>query len=103
MKLKKCYVSSFGKIKDFTYDFNDTLNSIKEENGWGKTTLATFIKAMFYGLDGTNKRNVNDNERKKYKPWNSTELFGGYVEFEWGGKEFKIEKRDIYFTEEYFR
>jgi len=92
MKLIKCYVSSFGKIKDREFDFTSGLNTIKEENGWGKTTLATFIKAMFYGLDGTNKRNVNDNERKKYKPWNSTELFGGYVEFEWGGKEFKIER-----------
>lgn len=91
MKLKKCYVSSFGKIKDFTYDFNDTLNSIKEENGWGKSTLATFIKAVFYGLNDS-KRSVAENERLKFKPWNSTERFGGYIEFEWGGQDFKIER-----------
>ena len=59
MKLIKCYVSSFGKLKDFTFDFTDGLNTIKEDNGWGKTTLATFIKSMFYGLNG-NKRSIDD-------------------------------------------
>ena len=92
MKLIKCYVSSFGGIKDFTYDFSSELNEIKQDNGWGKSTLATFIKAMFYGLDGANKRSLLENERKKYKPWNSTETFGGYVHFEWGNNEYIIER-----------
>ncbi len=91
MKLLKCYVSSFGKIQDFTYDFSDGLNTLKEENGWGKSTLATFIKAMFYGLNGL-KRSVSDNERLKFKPWNQTSSFGGYVEFEWGQNHYKIER-----------
>jgi len=91
MKLVKCYVSSFGKLKDFSYDFSSGLNIFKENNGWGKTTLATFIKSMFYGLNST-KRSVSENERLKYKPWNSTERFGGFVQFEWGGNEYKIER-----------
>lgn len=92
MKLIKCYVSSFGKLKDFSFDFSSGLNTIKQENGWGKSTLATFVKAMFYGLDGNNKRSISDNERKKYKPWNSTQTFGGFVHFEWGGNEYVIER-----------
>lgn len=91
MKLKRCYVSSFGKLKDYTYNFSDGLNVIKEENGFGKSTLATFIKCVFYGLNDS-KRKVSDNERTKYRPWNSTGTFGGYVEFEWGGQSFKIER-----------
>ena len=39
MKLINCYISSFGKIKDFNYDFSEGLNTILEENGWGKTTF----------------------------------------------------------------
>ncbi len=92
MKLVKCYVSSFGKLKDFTCDFSSDLNVIKEDNGWGKSTLATFIKVMFYGLNGSAKRNISDNERKKYRPWNSTEKFGGYVQFVWGQDEFVLER-----------
>ena len=77
MKLVSLYVSSFGKLKDFSYDFNDNFNVIKQENGWGKSTLATFIKSIFYGLSGGRTRSVAENERLKYKPWNSTEKFGG--------------------------
>ena len=36
---------------------------------------------MFYGLNDS-KRSVAENERLKFKPWNSTERFGGYIEFE---------------------
>lgn len=91
MKLIKCYVSSFGKLQDFSYDFTSGLNTIKQDNGWGKSTLATFIKAMFYGITSS-KKSVAENERIKYKPWNSTAMFGGFVEFEWGDKIYKIER-----------
>ena len=91
MKLIKCYISSFGKLNNFTYDFSYGLNTINKKNGWGKSTLATFIKAMFYGLNGS-KHSIAENERKKYRPWNSTEKFGGYVEFEWGNNSYKIER-----------
>ena len=91
MKLVRCYISSFGKLNDFSYDFNEKLNVIKQDNGWGKSTLATFIKAMFYGLNDS-KRNVADNERTKFRPWNSTQKFGGYVCFTWKDKEFRLER-----------
>lgn len=91
MKLVKCYVSSFGKLQNFTYDFCAELNTIKEDNGWGKSTLATFIKAMFYGLNDS-KRSVSENERIKFRPWGDSGKFGGYVQFIWGDKEYKIER-----------
>lgn len=92
MKLISCYVYSFGKLNDFKYDFSDGLNVIKEKNGWGKSTFAYFIKAMFYGLKGGGKRSVSDNERARFRPWNSTEKFGGYVVFERGNKTFRLER-----------
>jgi len=91
MKLIRCYIFSFGKLNDFSYDFADGLNIINQENGWGKSTLATFIKAMFYGLNSS-KHSIAENERKKYRPWNSIDKFGGYVEFEWGQNLYKIER-----------
>lgn len=91
MKLIKCYISSFGKLKDFEYDFNSGLNTINEDNGFGKSTFASFIKSMFYGLNDK-KKSILENERKKFTPWNSSDKFGGYVVFERGGNEFKIER-----------
>lgn len=91
MRLLNCYISSFGKLQNFSYDFSSGLNTIIEDNGWGKSTFATFIKAMFYGLNST-KRSVAENERIKYRPWNSTQKFGGYIEFLWGENHYKIER-----------
>ena len=81
MKLISCYISSFGKLKDFSYSFDSGLNTINQENGWGKSTFATFIKCMFYGIN-SGKRSISENERIKFKPWNSTERFGGNIVFE---------------------
>lgn len=91
MKLIKCYVEGFGKLKEFSYEFSDGMNVILEENGFGKTTLAAFLKAMFYGLAGTGKTSVLINERKRYKPWQGGN-FGGNVLFEENGKRYLIER-----------
>ena len=91
MKIRKLYISSFAKIKDLTVDFNDNLTTIKEENGYGKSTIANFIKCMFYGLSGA-RRSLVENDRMKFKPWNSTSKFGGYIIVEKNGKDWKIER-----------
>ena len=90
MKLIKCHIENFGKLSNYDYDFHDGLNTIKEDNGFGKTTFASFIKAMFYGLES--KRNTKVLiDRKKYEPWQGGK-FGGNIEFELQSKKYKIER-----------
>ena len=90
MKLLSCHITNFGKLSDFDYKFIEELNIIKEENGFGKTTFANFIKAMFFGLDS--KRNTKTLiDRKKYDPWQGG-TYGGSIEFEIHGKKYKIER-----------
>lgn len=91
MKLVKCHIENFGKLSDFDFDFVDGLNCIREENGWGKSTFATFIKAMFYGLPSTAKKNLDENERKKYLPWQGGN-YGGNLVFAINQKQYKIER-----------
>lgn len=91
MNIRKCYIQNFGKFHEFEYKFSDGLNIINEMNGWGKSTLATFIKVMFYGFDNSNKRAISENERKKYFPWQGGK-FGGNLEFEIEGKIYEIER-----------
>jgi DNA repair exonuclease SbcCD ATPase subunit len=91
MILKKCYIENFGRLHKFSYDFQKGLNIIKQENGWGKTTLSVFIKSMFFGLPANRKSDLSQNQRKKYAPWQGGN-FGGYIEFEMGGKAYRIER-----------
>jgi len=91
MKLVECYIENFGKLHQFTYKFQDGLNTINELNGWGKSTFAAFIRAMFYGMQVSAKKNLDEVERKKYNPWQGGK-FGGYIIFKLNDKEYKIER-----------
>ena len=90
MKLIKCHIENFGKLSNFNYEFKSGLNTLKEENGFGKTTFASFIKAMFYGLDFKKNTKILI-DRKKYDPWQGG-AFGGSIEFEINDKKYKIER-----------
>ena len=91
MKLLSIKVQNFGTLQNFSAEFSSGLNTIKEENGFGKSTLAAFIKAMFYSFSGKNTQSLETNERKKYSPWQKG-AFGGSLDFETGGKKYRIER-----------
>ena len=92
MLLKRCYVQGFGKLQEFSYEFSEGLNVICTENGWGKSTFAAFLRAMFYGLPQAGSRTkLEEAERRKYRPWNGG-VMGGFLVFEVNGKEYKAER-----------
>ncbi len=90
MKLNKIYISAFGGLKDFTLELGDGLNVIYGNNEDGKSTVAAFIKAMFYGT-GRNSKNLADSVRLKYTPWDNSAM-GGRIFFEHDGKNYCLER-----------
>ena len=91
MKLMSCHIENFGKLRDCSMNFEENLNVICKKNGWGKSTFAAFIRAMFYGLEGERKRSIEENERKRYKPWQGG-IFGGQLVFEENGRRYEISR-----------
>ena len=91
MKLIRLHVENFGKLQNFSYSFNGELNTILEENGWGKSTLAAFIKAMLYGMPASSKQSLDENERKKYMPWQGG-AYGGSLELAVSTGKYRIER-----------
>ncbi len=91
MKINKLYINNFGKLSDYTLDLSEDLTVINEENGFGKSTLCAFIKAMFYGLSTSRSKDLNENERAKFLPWQGG-VFGGSLEFSCEKGEFRIER-----------
>ena len=89
MKLLRCHIENFGALSNFDYTFEDGLTVICRENGFGKSTLAAFIKAMLYGLPRTGSRSVVENERKRYDPWQGGK-YGGFLEFEYQGNSYRV-------------
>lgn len=91
MKLTKIAVENFGKLQNFMMEPTDGIHLFRQENGWGKTTLAVFLKAMLFGLPASTKRSLDENERKKYTPWQGG-AFGGSLEFTSEKGRFRVER-----------
>ncbi|MDO4939368.1 MAG: AAA family ATPase [Lachnospiraceae bacterium] len=89
MKIREVRIENFGKLSGFHQAFSEGLTVINEENGWGKSTLAAFIRVMFFGFEGEKKRSDADKERKRLKPWQGG-TYGGSLVFELGGQEYRI-------------
>lgn len=91
MRLLNCHIENFGKLQNFTMDFSAGCNTICQENGFGKSTLASFIRVMFYGFLGESKRNNLENERKRYQPWQGG-IYGGSLSFEVGERQYCLRR-----------
>ena len=89
MKLLSLHIENFGKLSGYDHVFSQGLNVIENANAWGKTTLAVFIKAMFYGMDKKGNSKPYDAERSKYLPWQGG-TYGGSLMFEAGGKNYRV-------------
>ena len=90
MKLISLYIENFGTLNRYSLDFTDGLTAITQPNGFGKTTLAEFIRAMFYGFPRKAKT-LEKSKRQKYLPWNGG-VFGGNLVFELEGRRFRMER-----------
>ena len=91
MKLISCSIENFGKLNEYERNFSEGITVFLERNAWGKSTLAAFIKVMFFGFAGESKKLLADREREKYRPWNKG-TYGGKIVFETGGKRYILQR-----------
>lgn len=91
MKLLACHVENFGKLSNLDMTFNDGINIINQPNGWGKSTLTAFFKAMLYGFDNKKEPGAFEKERKIYRPWQGG-VYGGQLDFEIDGRQYRVSR-----------
>ncbi len=91
MKLIKCHIENYGKLSNTDYAFEGGLTSFCFGNGYGKTTLASFIKAMLYGLKPVRTNSKDFDDRRKYYPFSGGK-FGGSLTLELDGRAYRIER-----------
>jgi len=91
MKILNIDIDNYGTLEDFHINFSENPYIIIEENGWGKSTLASFIRVMFFGFEDESKKKLEERERYRYKPWNNG-TYGGSISFEVGGKSYRLDR-----------
>ena len=90
MKLVSLYIENFGGLSRYSLNFEEGLTTLVEPNGFGKTTLAEFIRAMFYGFPRKSKT-LDKSLRQKYAPWGGGQ-YGGNLIFEHEGLRYRVER-----------
>lgn len=92
MIIKELYLKNFGKFSDRHFLIEDGIHIFYGENEYGKSTIYTFIKAMFFGMErGRGKAALHD-EFTRYEPWENPNYYAGVMFFESGGKCFRLER-----------
>lgn len=92
MIINKINITSFGGIKNKSFDFTDGINVIYGENEAGKSTICSFLQAMLYGM---NKPQISENKvdlRKSYIPWDGGTASGSIEFTANGGKKYVLER-----------
>ncbi len=94
MKIVSVNVVAFGKLSNVNINFDDGINLLQQSNGFGKSTLCAFVRAMLYGLNYSYKttEGVRANDVTRYMPWDSTQKFGGSMQICHEGKNYRIER-----------
>lgn len=90
MKIVKLSIHSFGRLKNLDLDLAEGFQLFYGPNEYGKSTIMAFIRAMFYGFSGGG-RQVANNERKRYMPWDGQRM-GGSIIFSQSGVKYRLER-----------
>lgn len=81
--IEKINITSFGRLNNFELELHPGMNIIEGANESGKSTVAAFIKFMFYGL--------SPKEKPIYLGWDSS-VIAGTLTFCANNKRYRIER-----------
>lgn len=88
MYIKNLQINGFGNLEDKKIKLSNGLNIINGKNESGKSTIANFIKGIFYGVN-RNKDGNKFSEYEKFKPWADID-FSGKLTYEYEGDEYTV-------------
>ncbi len=89
--IEKIEITAFGKLKNTVVKANEGLNILSAPNESGKTTLAAFIRFVFYGFVNGRAQTLSENDKKLYLPWGG-EAIEGSITLTADGKRYTVSR-----------
>ncbi|MBR4767779.1 MAG: AAA family ATPase [Lachnospiraceae bacterium] len=86
MILLSLEIAHYGKMKDRTIELRPGVNVITGDNETGKTTIASFVKSMLYGLDPA------EEDYAHFLPREADGVFGGALTFKNHDHQYRVER-----------
>ena len=87
--LTKIEIHSFGKLKQTVLSPSAGLLVLTAPNESGKSTLAAFLRFVFYGFPDSRKKELSENDKKLYTPWDSP-VSEGSVTLQKDGAHYRV-------------
>ena len=91
MLIERIDIESFGKLKNVHLAINNRITVFYGLNESGKSTVAAFLKFMFFGYAGSRLEKLDRNERKLYTPWDTNKIAGSLI-VHYKDRKYKIER-----------
>lgn len=91
LRIEKVEIVSFGKLKNTVLTPGKGMNVLTAPNESGKSTLAAFLRFVFYGFTDGRKKELAENDKKLYTPWDSP-LAEGSVTLWVGEKQYRVSR-----------
>ena len=91
MFINKIDISSFGKIENKTFKFDNGLNLLYGSNESGKSTIMAFVRFVFYGMKPY-KSGDSLSFKEKYMPWSGKAASGSLCLTDENGNKYIISR-----------
>lgn len=94
MLFTKLKLNYFGRFHGVEIDLKPGINLIYGENEAGKSTIHTFIKGMFFGIERMRGRGSasKDDLYTRYLPWDYPGAFNGQMDILVGDNEYRLQR-----------
>ena len=91
--IQRIEIVSFGKLQNRVVELCDGINVLTAPNESGKSTLAAFLRFVFYGFPDARKKELIENDKKLYMPWDAPKCEGSVIVMR-GGRQYGVSKRE---------
>ena len=92
MEIKELYLEHYGKFRDHRIALQPGVNIIYGRNETGKTTIHSFIRAMFFGLERGRGRQARLDEYSLRQPRDNLSSFAGSMTLLEDGETYQISR-----------
>ena len=92
MEIRELFLKSYGKFDNHKIVLKPGINIIYGGNETGKSTIHSFIRAMFFGLNRGRGRAAKTDEYQIRLPWDRPEAFMGSMRIAENGEVYRIDR-----------
>lgn len=92
MEILELWLKRYGKFENHKIALKPGMNIIYGGNETGKTTIHSFIRAMFFGLGRARGRAARMDEYQLRQPWDAPGVFLGSMRIEKDGEIYRIDR-----------